>query len=75
MQTSLSTDAVTAAFNLTDEKLYDGQEIMQILKISIRTLQYWRSKGVIPYYKVRNKIYYRQKDVEAMVQQCRLHKK
>ena len=75
MEISLSTDAVTAAFNLTDEKLYDGQEIMQILKISIRTLQYWRSKGVIPYYKVRNKIYYRQKDVEAMVQQCRLHKR
>ena len=48
---------------------------MQILKISIRTLQYWRSKGVIPYHKVRNKIYYRQKDVEAMVQQCRLHKR
>ena len=75
MEISLSTDAVTAAFNLTDEKLYDGQEIMQILKISIRTLQYWRSKGVIPYYKVRNKIYYRQKDIEAMVQQCRLHKR
>lgn len=75
MEISLSTDTVTAAFNLTDEKLYDGQEIMQILKISIRTLQYWRSKGVIPYHKVRNKIYYRQKDVEAMVQQCRLHKR
>jgi hypothetical protein len=48
---------------------------MLTLHISIRTLQYWRSKGILPYYKIGNKIYYRQKDVEAMVQQYRLHKK
>ncbi|MGN6163637.1 MAG: helix-turn-helix domain-containing protein [Flavisolibacter sp.] len=75
MELPTSSESATPALDIVNEKLFDGQELMLTLHISIRTLQYWRSKGILPYYKIGNKIYYRQKDVEAMVQQYRLHKK
>jgi len=61
--------------NITSEKLFDRQDILQMFHISARTLQHWRSKGILHYHKIRGKIFYRQKDVEDMLQRNKVQKK
>ncbi len=48
--------------------LLDGQDIMQILHISPRTLQTLRSNGTLPYTRIGNKIYYHRQDLERILQ-------
>ena len=45
----------------------DGQDVMLALHISNRTLQSLRSNGTLPYSRIRNKIYYRRRDVERIL--------
>jgi hypothetical protein len=45
----------------------DKQDVRQKLHISSRTLQNWRSKGLLPYYEVEGKIYYKEEDVDQMI--------
>ncbi len=47
------------------EELLDGQDIMQLLHISPRTLQTLRSNGTIPHTRLGRKIYYRSKTSSA----------
>ena len=49
----------------------DRQDLLQLFHVSVRTLQKWRSNGILPYSKIGNKIYYRRSDVEAMLQKAR----
>lgn len=53
------------AINL--ENLLDGQDIMQLLHISPRTLQTLRSNGTIPYTRIGRKIYYLRQDIEQVL--------
>jgi len=57
--------------DLRSETLLDRQDLLQLFHISVRTLQNWRTKGILPYSKIRNKIYYRQSDVDEMLQKHR----
>ena len=45
----------------------DNQELMQLLKISKRTLQHYRDSGLIAFSQVGNKIYYKLSDVEDLL--------
>jgi len=49
------------------EELLDGQDIMQLLHISPRTLQTIRSNGTIPHTRLGRKIYYRRQDIENII--------
>lgn len=49
------------------EDWIDNQDVMTVLHVSIRTLQKFRSNGVLPYTKVNGKIYYRRQDVEELL--------
>ena len=49
------------------EDWIDGQEVMQKLKISPRTLQTLRSKGTIPYTRIGHKLYYLKQDIERIL--------
>lgn len=49
------------------EELLDGQDIMQLLHISPRTLQTLRSNGTIPHTRLGRKIYYRRQDIENIL--------
>ena len=49
------------------EELLDGQDIMQLLYISPRTLQTLRSNGTIPHTRLGRKIYYRRQDIENIL--------
>jgi hypothetical protein len=44
----------------------DNQDVMQMLHISKRTLQTFRSNGTLPYSKVSGKFYYKVSDIEEL---------
>jgi hypothetical protein len=45
------------------EEWIDGQDVMQILHISPRTLQTLRSNSILPYSRIGSKIYYLRRDI------------
>lgn len=49
---------------LTDIWL-DNQQVCELLKISVRTLQTYRDEGVLTFSQIGSKIYYRASDIEA----------
>lgn len=53
--------------NIDLENLLDGQDIMQMLHVSPRTLQTLRSNGTIPYTRIGRKIYYLRQDIEQVL--------
>lgn len=58
-------DLVSATSSLND--WIDNQDVMEALHISPRTLQTLRSNGTLPYSRINNKIYYRRRDVESIL--------
>jgi hypothetical protein len=51
-----------------DEMWIDKQDIISRLHISDRTLQTWRTKGILPYSRIRRKIYYRESDLKKLLE-------
>ena len=49
----------------------DNEEVCEILSIGKRTLQTYREKRIIPYTQVGHKIYYKPRDVEALLKQSK----
>lgn len=46
----------------------DNREVMEVFRISKRTLISWRSSGILPYERFRRKCYYRLKDVKQLLE-------
>ena len=46
----------------------DNQEVCQILDITKRTLQSYRERGLLPFCRIRHKIFYKPEDVERLMQ-------
>jgi len=46
----------------------DGQEVLQMLHISSRTLQRLRDCDIIPYSRINGKYYYKMSDVEGVLE-------
>ena len=53
--------------NIDGEELLDNQDLLQMLKISNRSLQRYRSMGKLPYYTISGKIYYKLTDVHQFI--------
>lgn len=51
------------------EELLDNQDILQMLKISNRSLQRYRSIGRLPYYTISGKLYYKLSDVHQFIRE------
>lgn len=51
------------------EEILDNQDLLQLLKISDRTLQRYRSDGRLPYYSISGKLYYKRSDVEQLIRE------
>ena len=47
----------------------DAQDVMQKLHISLRTLQTWRTNGILPYSRIRGKLYYRKSDILSLLEE------
>jgi predicted site-specific integrase-resolvase len=56
------------------ERWLDKQDLLQMLHISSRTLQKWRSLGLLPFYKITGKIWYKESEVMLMLSNCRCFK-
>lgn len=54
--------------HLNGEKFLSNREVSKYLKVSIRTLQEWRNTGVIPYIQIKEKIIYRQSDIDRLLE-------
>ena len=50
------------------KKWLDNQEVCDILGISKRTLQTYREKGLLPFSRIRHKIFYKPEDVGKLLQ-------
>lgn len=50
------------------KKWLDNQDVCDVLGISKRTLQTYREKGLLPFSRIRHKIFYRLTDVENLLQ-------
>jgi hypothetical protein len=51
------------------EELLDNQDLLQMLKISSRSLQRYRSVGKLPYYTISGKLYYKLSDVHQFIRE------
>jgi hypothetical protein len=49
------------------EDWVDGNSVMEILKVSPRTLQTLRDKGMLPFSKINGKFYYKPADIEKLL--------
>ena len=45
----------------------DNQDVCQILNVSLRTLQTYRSNRTLPYTKIGYKVYYKPEDVQKLI--------
>ena len=50
------------------KKWLDNQQVCDIMRISKRTLQVYRDKGLIPFSRIKHKIFYKPEDVEKQMQ-------
>lgn len=53
--------------SIDGEELLDNQDVLQMLKISSRSLQRYRSGGKLPYYTISGKLYYKLSDVHQFI--------
>ncbi len=51
------------------EKLLDNQDLMLFLKVSAKTLQRYRKKGILPYLMLDGRCYYRESDVHKLIRE------
>lgn len=63
------TDGQKQRNNIDGEELLDNQDLLQMLKISNRSLQRYRSNGKLPYYTISGKLYYKLSDVHQFVRE------
>ena len=54
--------------DMEEKKWLDNQEVCDILGISKRTLQEYRAKGLLPFGRIKNKLFYKPEDVEKVLQ-------
>ena len=55
--------------SIDGEELLDNQDLLQMLKISNRSLQRYRSIGKLPYYTISGKLYYKLSDVHRFIRE------
>lgn len=46
----------------------DNQEVCEILRISKKTLQVYRAKGILPFSRIKHKIFYKPEDVRRLLE-------
>lgn len=56
--------------SIDGEELLDNQDVLQLLKVSQRSLQRYRSDGKLPYYTISGKLYYKHSDVQQFIREC-----
>lgn len=55
--------------SIDGEELLDNQDLLQMLKVSSRSLQRYRSSGKLPYYTISGKLYYKKSDLHQFIRE------
>ena len=50
------------------KKWLDNQEVCEVLRISKKTLQVYRDKGILPYSRIKHKIFFKTEDVHKLLE-------
>lgn len=66
--THLSDHIAGQKTSLTGEVFFDNKEVCRLLRLSSRTLQDYRDKGLIAFYKLEGKILYSTADIQKMLE-------
>ena len=45
----------------------DNQEVCDVLRINKKTLQVYRNKGILPFSRIKNKLFYKPEDVQRLL--------
>ncbi|PIF45291.1 helix-turn-helix protein [Chryseobacterium sp. 52] len=53
--------------SIDGDELLDNQDVLQMLKISSRSLQRYRTSGRLPYCTISGKLYYKSSDVHHFI--------
>ncbi|REC61859.1 DNA-binding protein [Chryseobacterium pennae] len=56
--------------SIDGEELLDNQDVLQMLKITYRCLQRYRTIGKIKYFTISGKIFYKSSDVHQFIREC-----
>lgn len=56
----------------TEKEWLDNQDVCQLLGISLRTLQTYRDRKIIPYSQVAHKCYYKAKDIHLFIEKNKI---
>lgn len=46
----------------------DNQEVCEVLRINKKTLQVYRAKGILPFSRIKNKLFYKPEDVRRLLE-------
>ena len=52
-----------------DDNLLDNQDLCLLFKVSIKTLQRYRAIGVLPYFTISGKVYYKASDFREFIKE------
>ncbi len=70
------TDKVLAELSKNTKRTFNGErfvsdsELSRVLKISRRTLQEYRNAGILPYYLISGKAFYKESDIQQMLEKA-----
>ncbi len=53
--------------SIDGEELLDNQDVLQMLKITYRSLQSYRTKGKIKFFTISGKIFYKSSDIQQFI--------
>lgn len=46
----------------------DNQDVCEVLRISKKTLQVYRAKGILPFSRIKNKLFYKPEDIRRLLE-------
>ncbi|WP_225035110.1 helix-turn-helix domain-containing protein [Winogradskyella sp. SM1960] len=47
--------------------ILDNADILQLFKITTKTASTWRNEGILPYLKIKNKVFYKLSDMHEVI--------
>jgi len=63
------TEKLTNKTNVNNNNWLTNGDVIQILRISQRTLQSYRDRGILPFAQIGRKIYYKESDLDDYMEQ------
>ncbi len=50
-----------------EHRILNNDEVLKFFNISAKTAQKWRDEGILKYFKIKGRIYYRLSDINSLI--------